>query len=374
MTKHYFNKSITSLLSAFIFFTFCNAQTNTPPPTDKLSELKASLTGHPKLIKTEGSNEYDNVDCGIQDKNGNIWFGTTGEGVYKYDGKLFTQFTKKDGLKSNYVSSILEDKAGNIWFGTSEGICRFEGKNIIPVTINFMIRPILNDNYYYTEWSTKNTVWSIMQDKSGKIWFGTGDGVYCYNGLNFTRFLYNDTVINKDSLKLKLVSDMLEDKNGNIWFASGMPPGNEGFCRFDGKMIESFKPKKEGWIRNVIESKSGNLLLATRHFGVWSYDGKSFNDYSEPKELVKGSLSAILEDKAGDLWIASDYGNNIGDTLGGLWHSNTSVTNATEKTFAKISNREVFFMLEDKDNNIWFGTRGMGLYKYDRKTLVKFSE
>lgn len=67
-------------------------------------------------------------------------------------------------------------------------------------------------------------------------------------------------------------------------------------------------------------------------------------------------------------------GNNIGDTLGGLWHSNTSVTNATEKTFSKICNREVFFMLEDEDNNIWFGTRGMVLYRYDRKTLVKFSE
>ena len=67
-------------------------------------------------------------------------------------------------------------------------------------------------------------------------------------------------------------------------------------------------------------------------------------------------------------------GNNIGDILGGLWHSNTSVTNATEKTFTKICNREVFFMPEDEDNNIWFGTRGMGLYRYDRKTLVKFSE
>ena len=67
-----------------------------------------------------------------------------------------------------------------------------------------------------------------------------------------------------------------------------------------------------------------------------------------PKELVKGSLSAILEDKAGDLWIASDYGNNIGDTLGGLWHSNTSVTNATEKIFTKICNREVFLCLKIK--------------------------
>ncbi len=206
------------------------------------------MIGQPKLTGTNGSNEYQHVSCGIQDKNGNIWFGTTGEGVYKYDGKLFTQFTVKDGLKSNYVWSILKGKSGEIWFGTSKGICRFDGQNIIPVTINFMIRPLLNNNYYYTDWSTKNTVWSIMQDKTGKICFGTGDGVYCYNGLNFTRFLNNDNVINKDSLQLKVVSDILEDSNGNIWFASGMPPGNEGFCRYDGTKIESFKPKSEGWI------------------------------------------------------------------------------------------------------------------------------
>ncbi|MBK9357378.1 MAG: hypothetical protein IPN08_08340 [Bacteroidales bacterium] len=274
MTKYFLNKPIYSLLLVLIFLTSCNGQTKILPQTDSPSELKASLTGLPKLPKTQGSNEYQNVDCGIQDKLGNIWFGTTGEGVYRFDGKLFTQFTMKDGLSSNCVWSILEDKTGNIWFGTSNGICRFDGNKIISVPISFYIRPVITDNSYYTEWSTKNSVWSMLQDKSGKIWFGTGDGVYYYNGVTFTRLLANDNVINKDSLKLKLVSDILEDKNGNIWFASGMPPGYEGFCRYDGKMIESFKPKNEGWIRNVVESKNGNLLLATRHYGVWTYDGK----------------------------------------------------------------------------------------------------
>jgi ligand-binding sensor domain-containing protein len=374
MTKHFLNKPIYSLLLVLIFLTSSNGQTKTLPQTDSPSELKASLTKQPKLTKTQGSNEYQNVDCGIQDKLGNIWFGTTGEGVYKFDGKLFTQFTMKDGLSSNCVWSLLEDKTGNIWFGTSNGICRSDGNKIISVPISFYIRPVITDNNYYNEWSTKNSVWSMLQDKSGKIWFGTGDGVYYYDGVTFTRLLANDNVINKDSLKLKLVSDILEDKNGNIWFASGMPPGYEGFCRYDGKMIESFKPKNEGWIRNVVESKNGNLLLATRHYGVWAYDGKSFTDYSQPKELITGSLNAILEDKAGNLWVASDYGKDMGDTLGGLWHSTISASNPTEKTFTKIFNKEVYFIFEDKDNNIWFSTRNMGLYRYDRKTLTKFSE
>ena len=179
---------------------------------------------------------------------------------------------------------------------------------------------------------------------------------------------------NRTPTRAKLVSDILEDKNGIIWFASGMPPGYEGFSRYDDKTIQNFRPKNEGWIRNVIESKNGNLLLATRHYGVWTYDRRSFTDYPQPKELIKGSLNAILEDKAGNLWLASDYGNELGDTLGGLWHSNFSTDKSSQKTFTKITNKEVFFIFEDKNNNIWFGTRGLGLYRYDGKTVTQFSE
>ncbi|MFN0116859.1 MAG: two-component regulator propeller domain-containing protein [Elusimicrobiota bacterium] len=373
MRKHFLQTPTFTLFTIMFFFTSCKGQLKTPTQTENQNEPKASLIGQPILIKPIGANESSSVLCAIQDKNGNIWFGT-GAGVYKYDGKLFTQFTVQDGLSSNCVWSILEDKNGNIWFGTSEGICRFDGGKIISIPINSIIRPVITDNSYYSESSTKSTVWSMLQDKSGKIWFGTGDGVYSYEGGNFARLLSNDGVINKDGLTLKLVSDILEDKNGNIWFASGMPPGYEGFCRYDGKMIESFKPKNEGWIRNVVESKNGNLLLATRHFGVWSYDGKSFTDYIQPKELIKGSLNDILEDHSGNLWVASDYGIDMGDTLGGLWHSNISANNPTEVTFTKISNKEVFFIFEDKDNYIWFGTRGMGLYRYDGEEITCFSE
>jgi ligand-binding sensor domain-containing protein len=365
---------VSLIIITFSLWTSCSRQPGTQSHSKKAIDLKTSPTGKPVLTKTQESNEYQVIKCGLQDKDGNIWFGTTSEGVYRFNGKVFTQFTRKDGLSSNCVWSILEDNTGNIWFGTSDGICRTDGNKIISVPIGIYMRPVITDNSFYTEWSTKNSVWSMLQDKHGKIWFGTGDGVYSYNGANFTRLLANDNVINRDSLKLKLVSDILEDKNGNIWFASGMPPGNEGFCRYDGKIIESFRPKNEGWIRNVVESKNGNLLLATRHYGIWAYDGKSFTDYSQPKDLINGSLNAILEDKAGNLWVASDYGKKLGDTLGGLWHSTILPGKHTAIKFKKIFNKEVSFILEDKDNNIWFGTRNTDLYRYDRKILTKFSE
>lgn len=377
MKKYILHNPVYSLLLVLIFITSCNGQNKTQSQIDSVS-VPTIPVGHPKFIKSQCSGkveeQYQTVCCGIQDKAGNLWFGTTAEGVFKYDGELFTQYTMKEGLNSNCIFSLLEDKAGSIWIGTTEGICRFDGSKIISIPIPLFIRPVINNNYYYTQFSTKNTVWSMMQDKTGKIWFGTGDGVYCYDGNYFTRFLNNDNIINEDSLQLKMVDDMLEDSDGNIWFASGMPPGEEGLCRYDGKMIESFKPKNQGWIRNVVKSQNGNLLLATRRAGIINYNGKFFTNYLQPKELINGSLNAIIEDKSGILWFASDYGKDLGDTLGGLWHANLPASNSSEKKFTKITNKDVFFILEDKDNNIWFGTRNTELYKYNGKTITGFSE
>lgn len=365
----------TFILFAFFFgYVSCKGQDKTEKQAKNLLEMSTSLIPQNKLRKTQGTNESQIITCGIQDTKGNLWFGTSGEGVYKYDGKLFTQFTTKDGLKHNHVWSMLEDETGKIWFGTRDGICYINGDKIMPLSINFNLRPMSTENTYYNEWSTKNNVWSMMQDRSGKIWFGTGEAVYWYDGKQLARFLYLDEVINHDSLKLNMVSDILEDKEGIIWFASGMPPGYEGICRFDGKKIEHFTPQHEGWIRNIVESKNGHLLFATRHFGVWSYDGKSFKDYSQPKELIKPSLNRILEDHSGNLWVASDYGKDMGDTLGGLWYSDKSISNHQETTFTKITNQEVNMILEDHQHHIWFGTRGMGLYCYDGKTITKYSE
>jgi ligand-binding sensor domain-containing protein len=345
-----------------------------------IGQSKTTPVGKPKLIKTQGSNAYNNVFCGIQDREGNIWFGTSGEGVYRYDGKLFTQFTTRDGLKSNTIYCILQDKSGGIWLGTSEGLCRYAGGVIVPVAIpeNFLAAD--GAAGFYTATSKENTVWSLLQDKKGVIWVGTGSGVYCFDGTKFSRFPDNTNVINKDNLRLRMVDCIVEDKNGAMWFASGMPPGEEGICRYDGKTLVSYKPKKEGWVRKIIEDKNRNLLFATRIHGVLSCDLSagdlsisSFSAVPQPKELLNGSLTTILSDRAGNIWVASDYGNRIGDTLGGVWRFNR-LPEAGKPAFTKITSKEVFFMLEDSAGDMWFGTRNTGLYRYDGKMLANFSE
>jgi hypothetical protein len=79
--------------------------------------------------------KHDVIRYMLQDKSGNLWFGTQGGGVSKYDGQSFTHFTEKEGLSNNLVSSILEDKNGNLWFGTQGGgVSKYDGQSFTHFT------------------------------------------------------------------------------------------------------------------------------------------------------------------------------------------------------------------------------------------------
>src|SRR6187431_2383266 len=66
----------------------------------------------------------------IKDKAGNLWFATTGSGLYRFDAitEKFTNYTMKDGLPSNRVSSVIQDRAGIYWINTESGICRYDAR------------------------------------------------------------------------------------------------------------------------------------------------------------------------------------------------------------------------------------------------------
>jgi ligand-binding sensor domain-containing protein len=372
MKKANLHISTFSLLLLLVFITSCNGQVKTDQKNGRENEAKTATNGQTKIRKNPDVKKTANVHCGLQDKQGNMWFCTTGQGVYRYDGNTFTNFTTKDGLSSNTVFSILEDKAGNLWFGTDIGVvCRYDGKTFTPISIPSANGEALVPNSLpaYNK-PMKNPVNSIFQDKSGKIWFGTNDGVFNYNGNSFTRFLQNDGVINKSGLNLNATTTILQDSKGNMWFTTWF----EGVCRFDGKSITSFKPNNEVWFSSLMEEKNGDIWVGRRTKGITRFDGKTFTNLVQHGILDSCGADAFTVDKAGNIWIAAEFGKMTEREIkGGLWRfDGKSFKNFTTKD--GLPDNAVFCLVEDRAGNLWIGTRNMGLCRYDGKTFTSFSE
>lgn len=323
-------------------------------------------TEHPKLIKNIGKPNYGNVECSLQDKAGNLWFGTTENGLYKYDGKSFRQFLVGDGLNSNSINDLLEDKEGKIWIGTKAGVCLYDGKTFTKIQIPLPKNLPPNKNKYYQT----QIVYDIMQDKKGKLWFVTIDGVYVYDGKSFTLFIINEAA-NGFLTSNDKVERILEDKAGNIWFGGRT---NDGVFRYDGKFITHFKLKEltlqfgtrkvsHNWAWPQVQDKNGNIWFSNWS-GAYRYDGKTFTPFTKSDGLPghNGIVKKIIEDKNGILWFGGDVGLSRYD--------GTSFTCFKDG----LINPDIWTILEDKTGNLWVGTRATGLYLFDGKRFINYSE
>jgi ligand-binding sensor domain-containing protein len=364
---------IFSLLLVSVFFTSCNGQATSKQISEPVAEQVSFTSKNIKLTKTQNTDQYQQVGCSVRDKSGDIWFGTTGEGVYRYDGKIFTQFTQKDGLCGNGIFFILVDTSGNIWFGSKDAISRFDGKKFTNIAIpGFTGSNFMPNNSFTNNPPVKNELWSMMRDRSGKIWLGTTDGIYCFDGKVFTRFLDNEGILNPGKVSLKWTQCIFEDKSGNIWFGSWVL-ANEGICRYDGKSIVQYKPYGEGWIRTILEDKNGALLVVTRHNGVCRFDGQKFTNFTEKEGLQNGSVNLAFKDNAGNLWFGTELGSGELNEDGGLWRDDgKSFTRFTRKD--GLCHNGVYSIVEDIGGNIWVGTRNTDLCRFDGKTFTSFSE
>lgn len=315
-----------------------------------------------KIPRPQGPNKDVRIVTCMEDTAGNVWFGTLGEGLFKYDGKSFVHYGVEQGLNSNYIYSILQDKTGTIWVGTNKELNRFNSKQFTstPIVLGNNNLTVANSSGQ-TKSPIENTVWCMMQDRNRTIWFGTDDGIFCYDGNVFTRFLDAQFLNNKDHLQLKGIFSILEAKNGSLWFAEC---AGEGIARLDGHTLATVIPYREiGRTDRIIADQQDNLWFATAFKGIGKYDGKTYtpNIFNDPDP--NGAFN-ILADAKGNLWFDTPTG--LGFYNGKTRHLFTEI--------AGTSTRDFMPLLVDKVGNIWFSGKGMSLYKYDGKTLINYSE
>ena len=115
------------------------------------------------LVDGEPSYNPNYVFCVTATPDDQIWAGTWGGGVSRYDGKQWTSYTTHDGLAGNIVFSMARAPDGAMWFGTNNGVSRFDGKTWQNLT--------RRDGLF------ADSVYAVAVAPDGEVWVGTKRGV-----------------------------------------------------------------------------------------------------------------------------------------------------------------------------------------------------
>ena len=230
----------------------------------------------------------------LEDRAGNLWFGTVGAGAYRYDGTTYTHFTTKDGLVDDTVLSIFQDRDGNLWFGAM-GVTKYDGTTFTSFTAE--------DGF------TSSDVHSIFQGPDGTLWFGTRGALFRYDGESFVNFT--------QELGLNLESNSyvpaLIDRKGHLWFS-----GSSGIYHHDGDSLRHlFKPASFC----LMEDSRGNIWFnsgppgdqPTSHTSILNRfpptaDLDNLLPASQQFEVQSPAIFGITEDKNGNLWFGTSTG------------------------------------------------------------------
>lgn len=214
---------------------------------------------NPTDTNTLGSNNIYSI---CQDKSGNIWVGTYGNGLTLItdpnDKKVsFSRITQQNSnLSSNLVRNIIIDKKGNLWVATTLGLNMLEKSAIdsskYQFTTFFRNPDSINALSY-------NDIVHLYEDSKGRIWLGTfGAGTDLIekteNGFSFRHFT------TENGLSSDVIFGILQDKSGFIWLST-----ENGISRLD--------------------PESGNASIYN------TYNGLYFGNFSENTCFRRSDLS-----------------------------------------------------------------------------------
>jgi ligand-binding sensor domain-containing protein/serine phosphatase RsbU (regulator of sigma subunit) len=285
----------------------------------------------------------------IQDKEGNMWFGSFGGGVSKYRNDLFININEQQGLANNTVMSFFKDSKDNMWVGTWGG-----GVSKIDYNAWRERDTVIIQNFVQQKDGLPfNNIWSICEDKKGNIWFGTSSqGVSVYDGKTFKNYHL------KDGLHGLRIQAILTDKKGNVWIAN-----ENGVDKYDGKTFTLYG-YDQGFsslgVNAMYEDKLGNVWFGSPD-RIMKYDGKIFTSIKHPEGFPH--LRNISIDNYGYMWFSTDAGACV--------YNGKIFRMITEND--GLSSNTVYYVYPDDEGYLWFGTNN-GIDRMDLNQFVNQKE
>lgn len=265
------------------------------------------------------------------DNNDRVWLGYYNSGIAVSD-HLFDKFqdikslpNNKNSLKIPSVTGIVKDKTGNLWISTDGG-----GIDVYNPKTSKIIHINKNENSVYSGLDSDYIV-GLFLDSQNNLWAGSWDnGIFLLKNGSKKFINYNKTNTS-NKFNSNTIRSFSEDSNGIIWMATF----------FEG--IHSYNPKTTKF---------------TKH------NSKEFL-----KEKSLGSkIMLVFVDSEDFIWVGTANGLFKIKDLGNKEFKVESLKERMQKEYGDISSiSNILYIYESSDNNIWIGTRGSGLCRYNKK-------
>ena len=284
---------------------------------------------------------HNRISSLVEDRNGRLWIGLDHGGIAYLQNGQFLRYSSKDGLPADDVKKIFEDREGHIWVGLSEsGVVE--------------LREGLFETFGVREGLSENMVWTVMEARDGSEWVGTNS-----KGLN--HILKDGTVRTytaRDGLPREGVAGISEGTDGTIWI--GSEHGTLSSLR-GGKIQQyHFKNGNDSRLTAILQDKSGDLwLLYHRVDGLVRFHQGQFQQFKVPGLLNTGSIAPD-----GSLWLGSDHG-------GVIHFQNGTVTNYTTQNGLLSDFAQAVYI--DREGVVWAGTSPGGLNRIKNGTITTYS-
>ncbi|MEI6048149.1 MAG: two-component regulator propeller domain-containing protein [Bacteroidota bacterium] len=339
---------------------------------------------------------YFNPTCLLEDRKGNIWFGTYNGGIYKYimsESRMEVIDLPKAGISSNWISCLTEDSKGRIWVGTWEGgiavfegdkIRKFDAGNGLKASRIFDIIEDVEGNILIADQDNGLTIFkgdafetinekeilpdpnvnAIYQDKSRAVWFGTNAGISrYYQGSDKKPLIYNKD----NNLIYEDIRFFRDDKDGNLWIGAnegGVIMFNMKTSKFEAQPYINSTLYPGGQVKALEIDRQNNLWIGTvEGVVVGTINEQNFQRYTLLDSLTISLITALYCDLNGDMWIGTE---RMGGKPGLI------IYNAKNKVFKRVPALSGIIpktIVMSSTGVLWIGT-GDGLIAFKNDSVI----